>query len=309
MRRLAYFAAVAGCVISVQSNHDVVNVTSGTVAAFSLSSARLTVVVDSRRGNSDPTIARDDHGCKVIGLSPTAIFFYTGGVSSASDPTTKKVIFSANALAKDAFSRFRNESGEARIRDTASAWAELMRRNIEAILTSSPNALWSAERQGLGGFGGIGPNGAPVLYLANIGINITPDQRASVAVRIEKAPPDGRIGSNEASFTTGIGEFLTGKTDRAKLANAKFAKVSATKPMLDRDVYRLIAAVEADIQWANDAKVGGPVDAVVLDSGKELKWIQRKQECYKVDQGRETRTPRSPASSRDRPRKFGATRD
>lgn len=88
------------------------------------------------------------------------------------------------------------------------------------------------------------------------------------------------IGTGNYPPNAGALEFLDGITDRAKRATASFAKRAPALNRHDLEVYRLIAAVEASLTWnQNDPTIGPPVDAVVIEAFKGVRWIRRKRQC------------------------------
>jgi hypothetical protein len=127
------------------------------------------------------------------------------------------------------------------------------------------------------------------LVVANISVNVDNATRKATASYVVYEWPrqlDFPIGEGGVleDAPIGTGEFLDGNTDRAKLAIAQLQKRLANKSFLDFEAYRLIVAVEFAMRWnPHETRVGGEVDAVVLNNGQKVRWIQRKQLCYKED--------------------------
>ncbi len=95
------------------------------------------------------------------------------------------------ALAREAFneSRWRRDSSQ-RIIHAARRWGEIMKLRLDEVVRIVPVRSWAVERAGLGGFGGLEPDGTPLLYLVNVGININPQQEATTVWKITKRPVD-----------------------------------------------------------------------------------------------------------------------
>lgn len=269
---------------STQNN---VNVLSGTILAFSLTDQELIVAVDSRMHFGKPGVPATDSACKVIQLSEKAIFFYSGGAGEIRSMSTNELFFSANSLARDSYDLFREKPNQQRLREAAISWGQNMKSRLDRLLPTSPDARSSVGLVGLGGFGGLDTNGAPFLYLVNIGITVDQQGHAvSSSFVVTQADPNSPIpiGVGGTDSSAGVSEFLANKTVRAKTANREFEKNVRTRSKRNADAYRITAAVEAAVRWGkDDALVGGPVDAVVLERGKSIRWIQRKPQCRKQD--------------------------
>lgn len=281
--------------LSLYGGDNAVQFSSGTIIAFSVTHDSLAIAADSRLSSSDPRRKPTDDACKIIALSPAAVFFYSGGATEAHATVSNKLLFSASDLARTAFRKTARDDPATRLENTAKLWQGMMQHRVDEIIRTSPSSVWSVERAGSGGFGGLQRDGTPILYLADIGITVATNQSTTATIRLSEVKDMhsgsvGSVGTDEARQS--VGEFLANQTDRAKAENKRFQDGVAEKPMLDYAAYRLIAAVQAAVKWApaaNDALVGGNIDAVILPRSGVLRWIQRKKQCYKSDCCRPTK--------------------
>lgn len=77
-----------------------------------------------------------------------------------------------------------------------------------------------------------------------------------------------------------VTEFLGLTRERAKLERERLAREIRALPEDEREIRRVIRLVDLTISLHPDRKdVGGPVDALELRAGEQVRWIQRKPEC------------------------------
>jgi hypothetical protein len=71
---------------------------------------------------------------------------------------------------------------------------------------------------------------------------------------------------------------------RAKSANEAFAQRAKKLPAVEWQLQHDISAVENALIWSkDDPAVGGPVDVAVFEPKTGVRWIRRKENCYKQD--------------------------
>ena len=80
-----------------------------------------------------------------------------------------------------------------------------------------------------------------------------------------------------------VNEFFNDQTLRARKAVADF-KIRAEKlPILDVEPYRLVAAVQAALDWdKSDHYIGPPVTALVVEPSTGIRWIQGEERCGSI---------------------------
>jgi len=78
---------------------------------------------------------------------------------------------------------------------------------------------------------------------------------------------------------------LKGETRRAVERNSRLKKELKSRHITDYEPYRLIAGVEAAIEWSQNPAIGGPVDAVIIHKGGKIEWLQRKKSCADQNHG------------------------
>ena len=287
MTKMYPFAALTCCLLAgLLCGGDFVKprISGGTVLLFVAEPRRVVIVADSRLAEGSKPIS--DLGCKIISLSDDTAFFYSGGIAQIRFDHMRKLMI-ANEVARNAFGKVGMQPNSLkRLVDLANQWATLMKPISDAVLKVTPQSDHPNDVQ-LGGFAGLDSEGSPRMVLANMGVNVdnrTGQATASYKVYGWPIEPRHPTGLGGVLPFTAITEFFLGTTDRARIANAQFRKRMTTKPSIDHDLYRYVAAVEFGIEWnPNEPKVGGKVDGLVLDYGQKLRWIQRKQNCYEED--------------------------
>jgi hypothetical protein len=75
-------------------------------------------------------------------------------------------------------------------------------------------------------------------------------------------------------------EFLDTDTPRAERAMKKFQSTVPTFPSRDVEAHKLIAAVQASLDWnKDDPSIGPPINAAVIEPQTGVRWIQGKSRC------------------------------
>jgi len=259
----------------------------GTILTFYNERGKAFAAADSRFYNPIFPNVRDDTGCKIISLSNNVFFFYSGGIAEVRN-ARNEILTSANILAVQSFKETsRLNDPYFRLRETARHWGDLMKPIANQILRITPKDQRPSEVQ-LGGFGGLDSNGTPKMILVSMGVTVFDDNRPSISTyEISEWPSAPNLLQGFGGVITAIedaNEFLNGATLRAKQANILFNQTFGGKPINDRDSYLWTAAIESAVRWGGkNPFIGGKVDAVVLENGKDLRWIQRKQSCYQED--------------------------
>ncbi|HEY4739364.1 MAG TPA: hypothetical protein VIH76_02080 [Candidatus Acidoferrales bacterium] len=258
----------------------------GSILLFEADPGSVIVVADSRLTQGSKPVS--DLECKIISLSDDTLFFYSGAMAQVDFSRTQKRV-TANEIGRNAFRKAGAQRNSLRrLFDLANQWAKNMKPVADSVLQFSRPEDRPKETQ-LGGFAGLDSEGFPRLVVANMSVNVdNATRRATASYDVYQWPRhlDSPIGEGGAleDAPIGTGEFLEGTTDRAKIAIAQLQKRLANKSFLDFEAYRLIAAVEFAMRWnPHETRVGGKVDAVVLNNGQKVRWIQRKQVCYKED--------------------------
>jgi hypothetical protein len=243
---------------------------SGSIAVTSVSDDRLIVAADSR-ATDDNGHRIDDLECKIHMVGKNLILIplgkaHFGNVLDGADLAHK--IYSANP--------------NANTEKIATLWGQQMQSGLEMIGKRSQKTLLGGLQKddvvlALGIFAGADANGKISAYQSVIKYKV--DGNKIILSNDTETLPQGTTtvffhGRSEAQ------EFLSGKTKRAYDRNIELMEELESKHITDYVPYRLIAAVEAAIAWANDEAIGGNVDALILYKGGKIEWLQRKNNCY-----------------------------
>jgi hypothetical protein len=293
MIRKYALAALACCLLPFPvCRGDESKIAGGTILLFEADPGSVIVAADSRLTQGSKPVS--DLACKIISLSDDTLFFYSGGMAQVDFPSTQNRI-TANEIGRNTFRKVGMQRNSLqRLFDLANQWAKNMKPMSDTVLQFSRPEDRLKETQ-LGGFAGLDSEGFPRLVVANMSINVdNATRKATASYDVYQWPRHSEFPIGEGGVLEdapiGTGEFLEGTTDRGKTAIAQLQKRMASKSFFDFEAYRLIAAVEFAMKWnPHETRVGGRVDAVVLNYGQKVKWIQRKQVCYKEDYSPTTR--------------------
>jgi hypothetical protein len=248
---------------------------SGSILATKFSDERIIMAADSRATDNNGHRI-DDCDCKILIIGKSLVFV-TGGRGHADDPRTHKTIVDATDIAMSV----RRSNSTASIEKVATLWGQKMKLALGELGKLSREALLGGLEKdqvvALGVFAGTEPDGRISAYV--LGINYEIDGGNIILTTHLQPVQHGTV----AFFTHGtaeLDEFMIAKTKRARDWNIRLMKELESKHIADYEPYRLIAGVQAAIEWANDEAIGGDVDALILHKGGKIEWLQKKKHCY-----------------------------
>jgi hypothetical protein len=250
----------------------------GTIILFEESLiGQVIVVADSKYHPLDRT------ACKIEQLSADTIFFYTGNLAETVDARTYKIIWSQKMFAAEAYKQFKdNPLSDERLMAMAAEYERIARPKLDLLLRGIPNRN-AKEVIGLAGFASLNKLNQPRLVLVNFTVEV-PNDGVSPARLINPLIEESHvnnIGMGDYYPYKFVMEFLEGVTPRAEKAKARFETEAAKYPEEDREARRLIAAVNFALEWdKGDVTIGPPVDAVVIEPTRGIRWVQGMKRCH-----------------------------
>lgn len=255
---------------------------SGTVILIGYSKNKIIMAADSRAG--DEGKAPTDDACKITTLNKKLVFSATGRIF---DKTNGIIGWNAPEQAKQAFTQISNQRpvpSDSFTRDVTLLWAELVTQNIANHIRPEEYATLRPHHLYLDGiFAGIGPTGNIQTGYVVIGSDIPsgPGSRRMGFTQVREMS----LSDTVDYFVLGghaktLNEFISATTRRARAEKAVTLKQSRTWPFLDADARMAIRLTELIIKYADHPEnVHGPVDAVEVDNGGTMRWVQRKPNC------------------------------
>jgi hypothetical protein len=268
------------CFFAVSVN-AVAQFKSGTVILVGYSKNKIIMTADSRAG--DEGKAPTDDACKITALNNKLLFSATGRIF---DKTNGIVGWNAPEQAKQAFEQISNQMpvpGDGFTRYVAQLWAQLVSQNIASHIRAEEYATLRPHRLYLDGiFAGIGPTGNIQTGYVIVGSDVPsgPGSRRMGYTGVREMSLSDTVDYFVLGHTKTLNEFINATTGRAKAEKAVTLKQSRTWPFLDADARMAIRLTELIIKYADHPEqVHGPVDAVEVDKGGTMRWIQRKANC------------------------------
>jgi hypothetical protein len=252
----------------------------GTILLYVLNPTQFVVVADSKLhvvSDSKVNGLGDGLCCKIVNLSHNTLFFYTGNLFEVFD-NTGKTILSQQKAATQAFENFKTEArSKQRLVDVANKYSELVRPKIDELL----RAGIKSDGVGLAGFASLDEFNHPRAVMVNFAFELLNNGTPAHTIDSKVFEPiPNKLYMGDYPPYKEVNEFLDAKTQRAKQAMEQFKSHRASLPEGDAGAYRLIAAVEASLNWnKNDPTIGPPVDAVVIEANRGIRWIKRKSMC------------------------------
>jgi len=244
-------------------------VSHGTYFALYLDDGYIAVAIESRRTDELVTGGKrvSDDQCKIVVLSPQAIFIATGIVSNK-DP--RSTVFDGLAIARSAYQRARPLVS---LHTAANYWATEMKPLLtnlypfyKTLLASRPDTEVT-----VGYFLGVEADGALTGFQARI----MRDQDSFLSSVRSVPKTYTMLGPLEL-----VGEFLLGQSPRAKEVQAQIEREAAGKSLVERRIVELKHLVESVPAWAHDRGSGDDVAQIVIDAAtKRWRWIYRPSFC------------------------------
>ena len=252
-----------------------VGIRHGTIVVYEATPTQAIIVADSKL--YDPQTKWSGSACKIINLSDDTLFFFTGNLFEVNK--TGKTIFSQQTVARVAYAFFKDAPRtQNRLMEIANKYSALLvpQMNDALKLIKQPS-----DYSGLAGFASRDELNHPWIITVNISVT---DKKNGEPMYAEPPQVSGIILNKQYMGDypqyKPVMEFLDAKTPRGKLAMEKFKSRAAKLPESDKEVYELIAAVEAAFKWdEKDPVIGPPVDAVVIEPDAGIRWIKHKPKC------------------------------
>jgi hypothetical protein len=260
---------------SAEYQDELIAVRHGTILLYEQTTTQVIIVADSKAIGG----GRDGLCCKIINLSDDTLFFYTGNLFEGIEKG--KVVFSQQVFARQAFSSFEKEPRTIqRLYQVAGKYAELVRPNMDSFLGKLSSAE-ANDSKGLAGFASLDEFNHPRLLLLLIPVMPTPDGKSAYAGEPTTLEPTlDEIYMGDYQPYVAVREFLFDETPQRRQARDK---VKAHLPYVHQDdfeAYWLMAAVQASLDKnKSNPGIGGPVDAVIIESDVGIRWIKQKQQC------------------------------
>lgn len=259
-----------------------IKIAHGTVLAYEQTASQAIVVVDSRvitrlKGKSQ-------EACKIVDLSLDTVFFYSGNLFQGLDTRSGKEVFSQQKIAAEAYAHYiTNPRSVQRLIEIANKYVEFVVPKMRDLFKKM-SRVDAARSIGLAGFAGLDEVGNPRVIQINIDITVPNDGVSPV--RLGQAnvsePPSGSVMISDPSKPPyrEVDEFLRAQTPRAKKAMDSYKIRASNVPQLDLEAYKLIAAVQASLDWdKDDPYIGPPINALVIESSTGIRWIRGRERC------------------------------
>jgi len=294
-RKFAEAVTVSAAMLSSCIASDFVS--SGTSVMVQFSDERFLVGADSRvfGGGVDPKDA--DSQCKIVPLG-TKMFFVISGRTGAWDTDRHKPYIDANAAAKQALEKFRSTPNtQTRVRRVLARWVEIMSSEFTEMFRRDPDGFFvGVPRDNLASavFAGTTKDGSLVAYTVYIQYYFSPDgqmPKTSLLPHLKayivpwNYDPSAWIWIAGAKDRIGVIEFISGKSDRAAVAQLRLKQTIASTPHPDVEALTMQFAIQSALDWAiHKEEVGGAVDVLELRKGGSIHWITVKPNCQDLQQ-------------------------
>lgn len=256
----------------------------GTVLVYEQTASQAIIAVDSRVTTQQK--AKPKQACKIVNLSTDTVFFYSGNLFQGFKSRSGNEVFSQQKIASEAYAYYINSPrSKQRLVEAANKYVELIVPQMRDLFKEMSRAD-AARSIGLAGFAGLDEFSNPRIIQVNIAITVPNDGVSPVRIgqsNISEPPSESvMMSDNSKPPYREVAEFLDAETPRAKKAMDSFKMRALKIPQIDLEAYKLIAAVQASLDWnKDDPYIGPPINAIVIEPSTGIRWIQGKDRCEK----------------------------
>ncbi len=244
----------------------------GTYFLAGLSPDYAVVAIDSRELEVG---VPNDRYCKIRPLSRNA-FFFSRGVTSATDNNTHDKIFDARDIAHSVYVQF--GIGSTRFDEMAQAWAE----RVLSIYRTKPSefANYAVQNIMVGGFF-VGLDESGTIKYSSQRIVLQPYGFPQFINSAEPKPVGSTNPEEGPTYASGyfeiVREFMSGnRTERAK---AVIDNLGTLPSGPDRVAAIYAAIVNSVAKWSGEIGIGGDIAAIILERGQDWRWYHRPDFC------------------------------
>jgi hypothetical protein len=255
-------------------------VKSGTVIVTGFSNKKIVLAADSRQDHMNCTY--NDIGCNITTLIDKFIFIAYGLISYR-NVATQQVYWNAAREAKTVF----RDPGLADIDALASRWGDLIAGYVATFMSPMEFSTYQDRRIVMGGsFIGLTKTGDIHIAHENIRFLKNPNSIGFRSEAVQITLPDNLKYSAIAEPEI-VDEFKAQTTSRSHDWKREIDAARNKARPEDADAMEAIGLVNLTILYSksriahSDAipLLGGLIDAVELESGSTLRWVQRKDGC------------------------------
>jgi hypothetical protein len=246
----------------------------GTFFLFGISTDFAVVAIDSR--GTITTAARkriNDRFCKIRPLSHNA-FFFSAGLGVLFQSRTEKVLYDARDVAQDVYAGFGNSRDFGGMAEKWALRAESAFRRNNPAPSLLKGVVTKAYFVGIKDDGDIDAGAETITYHADTAQHFTHalEHFTLAATPHIQQPLEKTALDVEQEFASG------GQTERAKkiIQENAWAKIGNGPDAVAMRFGNIVAAVR---DWSGDDRVGGDIATLILERGKDWRWLHRPDFC------------------------------
>jgi hypothetical protein len=276
-------------IIFALAPHARAETNSGTIVVVGISRSKVVVAADSRvkHGTMDG-FKYDDNNCKIITPSGKLIFVIGGNAQAGVEPDYDRTGFDGYLEARRLFTAVQTEAGSKsnavatkpdKIREIADKWQNAIEQRVRKI---DPKYLAQIKRDLVtsGFFAWLEPDGSISAFVKAV---YRPGAQGQTEWDLYPRNESMSFFSFGSDTATNIAqELIDEKTDRAIKEARKWERDTVAIPSDQIDWRKAIRLVELTIYYhplADKAEIGGKVDAVQLETGRGITWVQNEKKC------------------------------
>lgn len=255
----------------------------GSVAVFYLRNDAIIVAADSRASSVQGT--HNDSECKIRNFGGQFVFAATGINGPTKRPGSAWSVYDEGRAAWQDAARFASmSSAKSLTHQTAEKWATAIQEHLHDVdeISILRKTLDHGNTICSGIFGATNDAGDLAVSRAYIRLDLAAfdsNKIINLTHTIEDSVPPtaGAIGLGAVA-----NEYATKATPRAKKFMNSYEKKLANRSPEERDIATVEKLVELSIDLDPLKRfLGAPIDELVLEKGKNVRWVHVKQNCPK----------------------------
>jgi hypothetical protein len=260
-------------------------VRSGTAIAILFSKSQIVFAAESRVVLAGKTIRYRDDACKVRAIKNKFIFASAGVNGFEPDPGEKGNAWSAYDEPGQLVDQLPDMDDS--VYGLAELWGKSVEQRLSRALLVNPGPMMhflqmdSSKKLTTGVFAGRTKQGQFVMYRAVLDCDCTDKSKHAFLTILPVPLPDHRaavvIGTREALALWD--ELTNEKSERARESTDKFGADHASMRGPELLGAVAVAGLEFVLKYAQSGDIGGPIDAIEMNFGGDIHWIQRKANC------------------------------
>lgn len=248
----------------------------GSVGVIYYTNDKLIMAADSRsitRGRE-----ANDTKCKLAALGKNIVFINSGMLSYDASGTVLPGLDTIEE-AHAAYQRSLTNPGPDLLDQVVAEWTASVWGRITPLYIHDPQLVLRGAENDILTIAMFGESRSDLLRLFLVRITVDPNRPPLQAIGIDRRQLTPSTAVRAIGKADVVSAYLDRSNPRTRQEDQQWASDSQQLGPENRDIMRIVRLVDLTIAYDGSGTVGGPVDALELGRGGEVRWVQRKPNC------------------------------